>query len=189
MVVRESPHMTHSDGNVKQGRVETTKREEMNWWVKIDGSYWKKRAAMTEIHFHLDGRAGHFSDSVLMWIAPLKRAWMSLLREQPNFQGQGKNFPKTLGCTSKGGGCCNLIMFRASARDVKLEFLFLLGALNVCVGLKFGNVTLREVVLWDLILHQQFAGAFRVSLSYNVITTIMQRSMSCVIHQQPVAEV
>lgn len=36
--------------------------------------------------------------------------------------------------------CCNLIMFMASERDVKLEFLFLLGALNVCVGLKFGNI-------------------------------------------------
>lgn len=55
-----------------------------------------------------------------------------------------QKLPQNLGMHIKRrGGGCNLIMFRASARDVKLEFLFLLGALNVCVGLKFGNVNER----------------------------------------------
>lgn len=54
-----------------------------------------------------------------------------------------QKLPQNLGMHIKRRGGCNLIMFRASARDVKLEFRFLLGALNVCVGLKFGNVNER----------------------------------------------
>lgn len=62
MAVEGSTHLWYSGGNMccADGKEEEERENEM-MVQEIDETYWKKRAMLIEIHFHLDGKAEYFS--------------------------------------------------------------------------------------------------------------------------------